>query len=80
LSVSITTTGGTTDEYANYELLGIQRKLAGDWLLNSKYIGDNTGVKFFINSSGQLRYTSTNISGFIRDVFRWRAQVTAVHP
>lgn len=80
LSVSITTTGGTDDKYANFELLGIQRQLAGDWLLNSKYIGDNTGIKFFINSSGQIRYTSNNTSGFIRDVFRWRAQVTAVHP
>ncbi len=73
-SISIRTSGGTNDKYAEYTLTGIQRN--GDWCLNKRYVGDRTGIKFTITSTGQIQYTSSNISGFIENKFCFRATTT----
>lgn len=33
------------------------------WFLSDDYAGDNTGITFSIASDGQIKYTSTNLSG-----------------
>ena len=77
VSCSITTSTSSNNLYAGYELKGIN--LNGLWELNSSFIGQNTGVKFFINyTTGQLQYTSNNISGFISNIIKFRALTTTI--
>lgn len=49
-------------KYALYEIQGFIEN--GIWKINSKFIGDTTGIKFYINTlsnSGYLTYTNSNI-------------------
>ena len=62
--------------YANFNLKGIQKN--GYWSLNSTFIGDPTGITFSINTTGQIQYTSTNISDFNSDIMKFRALTTSV--
>ena len=62
--------------YANYNLKGIQKN--NYWVLNSTFIGDNTGVTFSINTLGQIQYTSTNIPSVTSDTMKIRALTTSV--
>ena len=51
---------------ALYTIRGIH--YGNEWVINSSYIGNQLGVKFFIrNNSGQglLQYTNSNTSGFV---------------
>jgi hypothetical protein len=41
------------------------------WILLKSYSGDNTGIIFSITSSGQIQYTSTNLSGWGSTTFRY---------
>ena len=62
--------------YANFELKGIQN-VAG-WRLNYSFIGDNTGVTFNIDNSGQIIYTSSSQANWISTIVRYRATTTSV--
>ena len=62
--------------YANYNLKGVQKNTF--WVLNSTFIGDNTGVTFSINTTGQIQYTSTSIPNFVSDTLKIRALTTSV--
>ncbi|NDD55688.1 hypothetical protein EBZ39_17785, partial [bacterium] len=66
----------TDDRFAYYNLKGIQK--GNSWVLNSSYVGDNTGITFSINNSGQILYTSTNISGFTSNLVKFKALTTSV--
>ena len=45
---------------------GIYRPSLTNWsLVNETFSGDDSGIVFSINSSGQLRYTSTNVLGIL---------------
>jgi hypothetical protein len=44
-------------------LRGVYKTVANTWLMSDDYSGENAGVTFSITSSGQLQYTSTDISG-----------------
>jgi hypothetical protein len=67
----------TDSQYAVYRLMGIQKN--GQWTLNASYTGDQiTDITFGITSSGQLQYTSTNISGWSATTFKFRAFTTSV--
>jgi hypothetical protein len=57
-----------------YELKGI-RKSSG-WILNSSYIGDNTNIRFSITPSGQVQYTSPNVTDWISTTMKFRAMTT----
>jgi len=49
-------------KYALYEIQGFVEN--GSWKINSRFIGDTTGIKFYINTvsnSGYLTYTNSNI-------------------
>ena len=62
--------------YATYELKGIQK--GNLWQLNSTYIGDNTGVIFSIDTSGNMAYTSSSIGNFTSGTIKFKAMTTSV--
>ena len=66
-------TGGNL--YANYELKGVQ--LNSNWALNQSFVGDNTGIIFGINSTGQVYYTSSNIFNYSLSTIHYRASITS---
>jgi hypothetical protein len=74
--VSIEITTGTGTLCAGYELKGI--KLFSSWQMNTTSIGENTGINFTIDSSGQVKYTSTNILNWISTKICFRALTTSV--
>ena len=67
------------DLYANYDIRGVQKQ-NGDWAINTTFVGDNTGYVFSIdnvNSKGQIKYTSTNVSGWSSTTIKFRAHTTS---
>jgi hypothetical protein len=75
-SVAIIKTSGT-NLYANYELKGLQKD-TGSWTINSSYIGDNTGIVFTIDNSGQIKYTSSSIGNFSTSTIKFKANTTTL--
>ena len=79
-SVSVTIVATSGNLYANYDIRGVQKQ-AGDWAVNTTFVGDNTGIVFSIdnvNSKGQIKYTSTDIGGFTSSTIKFRAHTTSV--
>jgi hypothetical protein len=74
-STVVRTTGGNL--YANYELKGLQQ--ANGWLLNSSFMGDNIGLTFSINSSGNVQYTSTSLGNFTSNTLKFKANTTSIN-
>ncbi|NBP15072.1 hypothetical protein EBU95_11850, partial [bacterium] len=74
--VSVTISGTTGSKYAYYNLKGVQK--ASNWVLNSSFVGDVTGITFSINSSGQVQYTTTSTPDFDNGVVKFRALTTSV--
>jgi hypothetical protein len=76
--VSVTIlTSDNTNRYAYYNLKGVQK--AGNWVVNSSYVGDATGFTFSITNSGQIQYTSTNIANYDSSFVSFRALTTSIH-
>lgn len=73
LSVHI---NATSSLYEQFKLNGIQR--GSDWKMDVSSVGDNSGIVFSITSAGQIQYTSTNVSGFVSNTMKFRAQTTSV--
>ena len=73
--VSVTILDGATNKYAYYNLKGIHK--ANNWVINSSYVGDVTGFTFSIDNDGQIKYTSTNISGYLSSSVNFRAMTTS---
>ena len=63
--------------FSSYEVKGLQ-STAGAWIINSSYIGDNTGHVFSINGDGQLLYTSVSQGGFASSTIKFRALTTSL--
>lgn len=61
-----------TNKYGIYNLIGIQQD--SRWILNSTFVGDNTKIVFSITSSGQIQYTSSNLTGYISNTMKFKAQ------
>jgi hypothetical protein len=74
LSITILATSG--NEFALYNLRGIN--ISSGWLLNNSFIGDKTGVKFSIDTSGSILYTSTNIPSFVSNTMKFEARALSV--
>jgi hypothetical protein len=72
-SVSI---NATASLYEEFTIKGIQK--GSNWFISISSIGDNCGVYFTINSSGQVLYTSPTYSGFVSGVIKFRALTTSV--
>lgn len=79
----ITTTGGDDNQFSHYSIKGLQTDRFGDdkWCLNTNRIGDpvstTSNLEFSINQSGQLLYTSSNISNFDHNKVCFRALTTS---
>jgi hypothetical protein len=76
VSVTITNSNTTGNKYAYYNLKGVQK--LNNWVLNSSFVGDVTGLTFSINNSGQLQYTSTEQVDFVSGLVKFRALTTTV--
>jgi len=75
VSVSIIATNNLV---GGYKINGIQTNSIGNWLLNTNFIGQNTGIQFSINTSGNIQYISSNISGFISNTIKFRALTLSI--
>jgi NDP-sugar pyrophosphorylase family protein len=74
--VSVTILGSTSNIYAYYNLKGVQKD-SGNWVLNSSFVGDVTGITFSING-GQLQYTTTNKVDYTSGIVKFRALTTSI--
>ena len=74
--VSVVILANTGNKYAYYNLKGIKKD--SNWVVNSSYVGDVTGVTFSITNSGQIQYTSTNTLGFSNGFVNYRATTTSI--
>jgi hypothetical protein len=66
--------------YANYDIKGVQRDI-GDWVINTTFIGDSTGIVFNIsnvNSKGQIQYISEDLSNWVSTTFKFKATTTSI--
>lgn len=61
----------TTDLAETFELM--VTKIAADYLMSVSFSGEDSGLTFSITSSGQIQYTSTNVSGFSSGLVKWNA-------
>jgi hypothetical protein len=73
ISVSI---NATTPLNETFHLTGIQ--LSSEFSMACESIGQSSGITFSITSTGQLQYTSSNVSGFITGIMKIRATTTSV--
>jgi hypothetical protein len=76
VSIAIAKSSGA-NLYANFELKGLQKD-SGSWTINSSYIGDNTGIVFTMDNSGQVKYTSSSIGNFSTSTFKFKANTTSL--
>jgi len=64
-----------SDEYdALFEVKGLKKRTG--WIIDYSYIGDNTDIGFFISSSGQVQYTSPDVSDWVSTKLKFRATTT----
>jgi hypothetical protein len=66
----------TTNLSENFTIKGSYSSTG--WVLYSRSIGDNSGITFTIDASGQIKYTSTNISGYTSSIFRFTVNQISV--
>ena len=74
--VSVTILGEVSNKYAYYNLKGIQK--GSNWVINSSYVGDASGFTFSITNSGQIQYTSTDVTGYLSSYVNFRAMTTTI--
>jgi hypothetical protein len=65
----------TSSLYEEVKISGIQK--GSDWDISVISTGDESGIQFSITSSGQLKYTSANYSGFVSGTIKFRALTTS---
>jgi hypothetical protein len=63
----------TTNLYTNFHIRGVNKN--DSWEIVKSYVGDDTGIEFYITSGGRLQYTTPNFPGFSSLVFKTRAFV-----
>ena len=66
----------TSSLYEEIKISGIQK--GSDWDIAVTSVGDESGIQFSITSSGQLKYTSSNYSGFVSGTIKFRALTTSI--
>jgi hypothetical protein len=66
------TIDATTDLFEEGTLELLQK--SSSWSIVRQSIGDDTGIEFSITSSGQVQYKSSNISGFVSGVIKFKAE------
>jgi len=70
------TIDATSDLFEAFELMAVQKGATWDMTISS--VGDDSGVVFSITNSGQIQYTSTNITGFVSNTIKFKAYTTTV--
>ena len=74
LCVTMTT---IDDQYDTlFDIKGIKKR--SGWIIVYDSIGDYTGINLTITSGGQVQYTSTNSSGWISTIMKFRAFTTTI--
>lgn len=63
----------STNLYTHFHIRGVNK--GASWEIIKTYVGDDTGIEFFITTGGELQYTTPNISGFVSCIFKARALV-----
>ena len=63
----------TVNLYAHFHIRGVNK--GSSWEIIKTYVGDDTGIEFYITTAGQLQYTTPNWSGFVSCMFKSRALV-----
>jgi hypothetical protein len=71
INVQIQLLAGTGNLYAYYTIDGIQN--TSGWAIDDTFIGDNTGISFSIDNTGQIYYTSSNIVNWISCTLSYKA-------
>lgn len=66
----------TADLYEKFRLEGIQKGASWDMFVVS--VGDDSGIVFTIDSSGQVQYTSASSAGFVANTMKFRALTLSV--
>lgn len=66
----------TANLYEEFQIKGIQKGSEWDYSIISD--GDNSQVNFSVTTSGQVQYTSGNITGFVDGAIKFRAITTTV--
>ena len=74
--VSVVILSSSGNRYAYYNLKGIKK--ASNWVVNSSYVGDVTGVTFSITNEGHVQYTSTNVTNRTNGYANFRAMTTSI--
>ncbi len=59
-----------------YELKGIHKRTG--WYMHTNFIGDDTGILFVMNTSGQVKYTSRNIPNWVSTIMKFRATTLTI--
>jgi hypothetical protein len=73
VTISIQLLASSGNLYAHYTIEGLQN--SSGWSIGEVFIGDVTGIVFSINTtSGQLLYTSTNITGWISNTLNYNSK------
>lgn len=57
--------------YANFNLRGINK--GSSWEIASSYVGDETGIEFYIDAFGQIQFTRSSYIGFNNVTFKFKA-------
>lgn len=76
--VSVEVICGDKELYSCHDIHGINKETG--WVINNRFIGDNTGIIFNIdydNQYGQLKYTSSNHSNWQESKIKFRALTTS---
>jgi hypothetical protein len=71
IQIQLLANSGADNRYAYYTIDGIQN--TAGWAIDDSFIGDVTGFNFSIDNTGQIYYTSTNISNWISCTLNYKA-------
>jgi hypothetical protein len=66
----------TQELYETFALYGINKN--GSWDMSQESVGDDSGIIFSINSSGQILYISQDYAGFDSGKIKYRARTVTV--
>jgi hypothetical protein len=71
IQIQLLAGSGANNLYAYYTIDGIQN--TSGWAIDDTFIGDNTGISFSIDNTGQIYYTSSNITNWISCTLSYKA-------
>jgi hypothetical protein len=76
--VSVEVYTDTEDLFACYDIHGINKET--NWVINNRFIGDDTNIRFHVDSNstlGQIKYTSSDFPNWDSSKIRFRALTTS---